>query len=64
MQTVEMTIRVPKSYVDDAEEFEMLNPDVIALVLREELDRRIMDFVNSEIKAHRAEKRTQQEDVI
>jgi hypothetical protein len=37
----------------------MLNSETIQAVLREELDRRIMEFVNEEIKAYRAEKRAQ-----
>jgi hypothetical protein len=59
MDTVEITIRVPADYVRDAEEFDMLNSETIQAVLREELDRRIMEFVNEEIKAYRAEKRAQ-----
>lgn len=55
MDTVEITIKVPASYVQDAEDFDMLDPDTIAGVLRDELDRRIMDFVNAEVKAYRAE---------
>jgi hypothetical protein len=59
MDTVEITIRVPADYVRDAEEFDMLNSETIQAVLREELDHRIMEFVNEEIKAYRAEKRAQ-----
>jgi hypothetical protein len=56
MDTVEITIRVPAEYVRDAEEFDMLNPETLQAVLREELDRRIMEFVNEEIKAYRDQK--------
>lgn len=63
--TVEIVIKVPKSYVDDAQDFGMLDPATIAQVLRDELDARIMQLVNAEVKAHRAEaraKRTQDQD--
>jgi hypothetical protein len=54
---VEIVVKVPKEYVEDAEDFGMLDPETIAQVLREELDERIMKFVNAEVKAHRAEQR-------
>lgn len=57
MDTVEIVITVPKDYVEDAADFGMLDPDTIAQVLREELDERIMKFVDAEVKAHRAETR-------
>jgi len=56
MADVEITIRLPQELVKDAEEFGVLDDKVIAALLREETDRRIMDFVNEEIKAYRAEK--------
>lgn len=55
MDMVEITVRVSKEYVEEAEEFGMLDPDAIAQILREELDKRIMKFVDAEVKAHRAE---------
>jgi hypothetical protein len=61
METVELTIRLPKDYVEDAEDFGMLDPATIAQVLRDELDERIMNFVDAEVKAYRAEKRARNE---
>lgn len=57
MDMVEIVVKVPKDYVEDAEDFGMLDPETIAQVLREELDERIMKFVDAEVKAHRAEQR-------
>lgn len=57
MDMVEIVVKVPKDYVEDAEDFGMLDPETIAQVLREELDERIMKFVDTEVKAHRAEQR-------
>jgi hypothetical protein len=54
---VEIVVKVPKEYVDDAEDFGMLDPETIAQVLREALDERIMKFVDAEVKAHRADQR-------
>jgi len=65
MDMVEIVIKVPKEYVEDAKDFGMLDPETIAQVLREELDERIMKFVDAEVKAHRAEqhaKRTLDQD--
>lgn len=57
MDMVEIVVKVPKEYVEDAEDFGMLDPGTIAQVLRDELDERIMKFVDAEVKAHRAEER-------
>lgn len=57
MDRVEIIVKVPKEYIEDADDFGMLDPETIAQVLREELDERIMKFVDAEVKAHRAEKR-------
>lgn len=54
MDLVELVVKVPKAYLDDAEDFGMLDPETIAQVLREELDERIMRFVDAEVKAHRS----------
>lgn len=56
MADVEVTIRLPVELVNDAEEFGVIDDRVISALLRLETDRRIMEFVNSEIKAYRAEK--------
>lgn len=61
MDTIEITLKLPADYVRDAEDFDMLNPDTILAVLRQELDNRIMAFVDAEVKAYRAEKRAEQE---
>ncbi len=57
MDTVEIVLKVPKEYVEDAADFGMLDAETITQVLRDELDSRIMKFVNAEVKAHRAEQR-------
>jgi len=59
--TIEITLKLPADFVHDAEDFDMLNPETILHVLRQELDNRIMAFVDAEVKAYRAEKRTEQE---
>lgn len=59
MDSVEITIRVPRSYVEDAQDFGMLDPDTMVQVLRAELDERIMRFVDAEVKAYRAERRAE-----
>ncbi len=56
MTEVEITIKLPEELVEDAQEFGVLDNDVIGKLVRAETDQRILDFVNSEIKAHRAEK--------
>lgn len=61
MDTVEITIKVPKTFIEDAEDFGLLDPDTIAEVLRDALDKRIMQFVDLEVKAQRAERRAQDE---
>jgi hypothetical protein len=55
MDKVEIVVKVFKDYVQDAEDFGMLDSDTIAQVLRDEC---IMKFVDLEVKAHRAEKRS------
>ncbi len=56
MSDVEITIKLPEELIADAQEFGVLDEHVIAHLLRAETDQRIMDFVNTEIKAYRAEK--------
>ena len=55
--TIEITLKLPREFVEDAADFNLLNPDEIYTVLRGELDRRVMAMVNAEIKAYRAEQR-------
>lgn len=57
MDYVEFVVRLPKDYIEDAADFGMDDPEIIAQMLREELEQRIMAFVDSEVKAHRHEKR-------
>lgn len=59
MDMVEIVVKVPKEFVEEAQDFGLLDPATIAQVLREELDERIMRFVNAEVKAYRAEQRAQ-----
>lgn len=60
MDMVEIVVKVPKAFVEEAQDFGLLDPATIAQVLREELDERIMRFVDSEVKAYRAEQRARQ----
>jgi hypothetical protein len=57
MSLVEIVVKVPEEYIRDAEDFGMLDAETIAQVLRDELDARIMQFVDAEVKAYRAEQR-------
>jgi hypothetical protein len=61
METIEITIKVPKDFADDAQDFDLLNPEMIVQILRAELDDCIMKFVDAEVKAHRAEQRDKTE---
>jgi hypothetical protein len=61
MRTVKLTIEVSEEYLENAEDFGMLDSQTIAQVLRAELDDRIMKFVDSEVKAYRAEQRAKNE---
>ncbi len=54
MKTI--VLNVPEDLAEDAEEFGLLENAEIVTLLRSELDRRIMDFVNREIRTYRAEK--------
>ena len=56
MALVEITLRVPEELVRDAREFDMLTDEAVLEILQAELDRRVSDFVNAEIKAYCAEK--------
>ena len=62
MDTVEIVITVSEEYVEDAEDFGMLDPKTIAQILRNELDDRIMKFVDAEVKAYRAEQAAKHKD--
>ena len=56
MADVVITVSIPEELAKDAQEFGTLDTNVILGLLRAETDRRINDFVNAEIKAHREEK--------
>lgn len=56
MAVVEITIKVPEELLRDAREFDVLTDETVAELLQAEVDRRVSDFVNAEIKAYRAEK--------
>lgn len=57
---LQLTINIPDDLAKDAEEFGLLTPEKIIPLLRAEVDRRVMEFVNEEIHAYRQEKRAQQ----
>jgi hypothetical protein len=59
MNMEEIIIKVPKEYLQEAEDFGMLDSSVIAQLLQDELDKRIMALVDSEVKTHRKERRSQ-----
>lgn len=54
MKTV--TLDLPDDLAEDAMKFGLLDSATLATLLRVELDRCIMDYVNSEIRAYRTEK--------
>jgi hypothetical protein len=57
MDTIRITLDLPADFAEEAEQFDLLNPKAVEQLLREELDRRIMTFVNEEIKTYRSQKR-------
>ncbi len=60
MAAVEITFNLPEDLVRDAREFDVLTEAAVVELLQAEVDRRVMDFVNTEIHAYRAEKAAQQ----
>lgn len=54
MKTVALDL--PDDLAEDAIEFGLLDNITLTTLLRVELDRRIMDYVNSEIRAYHTEK--------
>jgi len=56
MGLVEITVKLPEELVEEAREFDLLTERKLAEVLRSEVDRRVMEMVNAEIQAYRAEK--------
>jgi hypothetical protein len=57
MDTIRITLDLPADFVSEAEQFDLLDPKAVENLLREELDRRIMTFVNDEVKSYRRQKR-------
>ena len=55
---VEIRLTIPDDLARDAEEFGLLEEQVIVQVLQAELERRVNDLVNTEIHNYRAEKRS------
>ena len=55
METVELTLTRPKTFVEDAEEVGLLAHEVILQVLQDALDERVIAIVDEEVKAYRAE---------
>ena len=54
---LEVTMNLPEELIDEARELNLLTNDVIAHLLREEVDRRVSEIVNQEIHDYRREKR-------
>lgn len=59
MDGMTLTIELPDELAQEAREFGLLDSQAIVSLLRAEVDRRVMDFVNAEIQAYRAEKAAQ-----
>jgi hypothetical protein len=55
---LEIHLTIPDDLARDAEEFGLLEPEILVTLLQLELERRVNDLVNEEIHAHRAEKRS------
>jgi hypothetical protein len=55
-KSLEVKMNLPEELVDEARELNLLTDDVIAHLLREEVDRRVNEIVNQEIHDYRREK--------
>ncbi|MEO8608478.1 MAG: hypothetical protein ABI690_11375 [Chloroflexota bacterium] len=53
---INITLSLPEDLVRDAREFDLLTDKMVENLLQAELDRRVSDLVNAEIKVYRAEK--------
>lgn len=60
MALVEVTLKLPEELVRDAQQFGILADEVVTELLQSEVDRRVMELVNAEIRAYRAEKAERQ----
>ncbi|MCC6804254.1 MAG: hypothetical protein IT319_15340, partial [Anaerolineae bacterium] len=56
MKLVEITLQLPEELVRDAQEFNILTSEQVAELVQAEVDRRVLELVNAEIHAYRAEK--------
>jgi hypothetical protein len=56
MNPVELTIKLPPELAQEASEFGLLDATALMGLLRAEVDRRVMELVNTEIQDYRAEK--------
>lgn len=59
MATTDVTLKLPRDLVRDARELGVLSDETVSALLRAEVDRRVMDVVNEEIRDYRAEKNMQ-----
>lgn len=59
MDTIEVTLNLPADLARDAAEFGILDAPVLVALVRDELDRQVMEMVNAEVHAYRHEKRCQ-----
>jgi hypothetical protein len=64
MAVVDITLKLPEDLVRDAREFDMLTDQTVAGLLEAEVNRRVMDLVNADIHAYRAEKAQRQKDKL
>lgn len=54
--TIQVTLEFPEDLARDARELGILNEETIVELLQHEVERRVMDLVNTEIHAYRTEK--------
>lgn len=59
MATIRVEFDLPEELLNDAREFGVLTNELVAELIQAEVDRRVMDFVNEEIRVYRAEKAEQ-----
>ncbi len=62
MEYQELTIKLPAELVEEALDFDLLTEQSLVTLLRAEVDRRVMELVNAEIKDYRAEKTAKRDD--
>jgi len=52
-----LTLELPEALAQEANEFGLLRPETITALLRAEVDNRVMQLVNAEIRDYRSEKK-------